>query len=274
MKVIDSRVRIRTEELMRAWTTNLNPVFKDYIDWYKMKDRITVMPTGDLIEHAKTAGVEKMVVCGGNHNDNVHIMEQSQKHREIIPVGGINITDGVKKCLEEIKWLKENNSAAVNFGPFMARMDVNDKLFYPIYAYCEYLKIPVIVHASLHYWRKAYMWHGQPQYVDEIAVDFPELKFIMSHGGNGFGPAVLAVAQRHPNIYLEFSALRPKYMAPEFIQAANSYLKRKCIFGTDYPLIEFDHQIDLWKSAIKEDNWNLFFYQNMLDALYNEPIPM
>ena len=63
-------------------------------------------------------------------------------------------------------------------------------------------------------------------------------------------------------------------MAPEFIQAANSYLKRKCIFGTDYPLIEFDHQIDLWKSAIKEDNWNLFFYQNMLDALYNEPIPM
>jgi predicted TIM-barrel fold metal-dependent hydrolase len=273
MRVIDSRVRLRTEELMKAWTTNLNPVFKDYIGWYKMKDRITVIPTEDLIAIGKDSGVEEMVVCGGNHNDNVHIKDQSQKHNEIIPVGGISIKEGVKSCLEEIKWLKDNNFAAVNFGPFMSKMSVNDRLLYPVYAYCEFIKIPVIVHASLHYWREAYMWHGQPQYVDEVAVDFPELKFIMSHGGNGFGPAVLAVAQRHPNVYLEFSALRPNYMAPEFIHAANTYLKKKCIFGTDYPLIEFGEQIDLWKESLRKEVWDMFFYQNILDALYNDPVP-
>ena len=117
-------------------------------------------------------------------------------------------------------------------------------------------------------------WHGHPRYIDEIAVDFPELKIIVSHGGNGFGPPVLAVAQRHPNVYLEFSALRPKYIAPEFIQAANTYLKKKCIFGTDYPLIEFKEQIDLWKYALREENWEFFFHKNITDALYNDPIPL
>ena len=117
------------------------------------------------------------------------------------------------------------------------------------------------------------MWHGHPQFLDEVAVDFPELKLIISHGGNGFGPPVLAVAQRHPNVYLEFSALRPKHMAPEFIQAANTYLKKKCIFGTDYPLIEFKEQIELWKYALREEVWESFFHQNILAALYNDPVP-
>jgi predicted TIM-barrel fold metal-dependent hydrolase len=215
-----------------------------------------------------------MVVCGGNKNDNDHILEISKKHNEIIPVAGMDIKKGILYVLREIKNSYEKKFVAINFAPFMIKLNANDKIFYPIYGLCELLKLPIIVHGSLHYWRGSYMWHGHPMYLDEVAVDFPELKLIISHGGNGFGPPVLAVAQRHPNVYLEFSALRPKYIAPEFIQAANTYLKKKCVFGTDYPLIEYKEQIELWKYALREKNWNLFFYQNMLDALYNDPIPL
>lgn len=274
MKIIDGRVRLRTKTLMKAWTTNLNPVFKDYIDFYEMKPRLSLIPVKELLEKALKSGVEKMVVCGGNREENDHISELGKEYSQIIPVGGVSVKNGIRKALEEIKRLKDEGSVAINMGPFMAKLDVNDRLLYPLYAYCEFISIPIIVHTSIHFWREAYMWHGQPQYVDEVAVDFPELKFIMSHGGNGFGPSVLAVAQRHPNVYLEFSALRPKYMAPEFIQATNTYLKKKCIFGTDYPLIEFSEQIDLWKYALREEVWELFFYQNILDALYKETIPL
>ena len=116
------------------------------------------------------------------------------------------------------------------------------------------------------------MWNGQPQHIDEIAVDFPELKIIVSHGGNGFGPPILAVAQRHPNVYLEFSALNPAYMAPEFLYAANTYLRDKCIFGTDYPLVDFNVAIGHWKKVLREDVQELFFRQNVLDALYKTPV--
>ena len=273
MKIIDGRVRLRTEQLLKAWTTELEPYFKDYIRWYKMKDRLTPMPVEEQIKNAKEAGIDKMIVCGGNREDNDHIIDLAKNHEEIIPIAALNITDGILLALKEMKRCFDKNVAAFHLSPFSVKMNANNKMFYPIYGLCELLKKPIIVHGSLHFWRGSYMWHGHPQYLDEVAVDFPELKLIISHGGNGFGPPVLAVAQRHPNVYLEFSALRPKYIAPEFIQAANTYLKKKCIFGTDYPLIEFKEQIELWKYALREENWEFFFHQNITDALYNDPVP-
>jgi hypothetical protein len=273
MEIIDGRVRLRTEQLLKPWTTELKPFFKDYIGWYKMKDRLTPLSVDEQIKNAKEVGIGKMVVCGGNKEDNDHIIELAKKYDEIIPVAAVNIEDGVLLALKEIRRCSEKNVAAIHISPFISKVNANDKRLYPIYGLCELLKKPAIVHGSMHFWRGAYMWHGHPRFLDEVAVDFPELKLIISHGGNGFGPPVLAVAQRHPNVYLEFSALRPKHMAPEFIQAANTYLKKKCIFGTDYPLIEFSEQIELWKYALREEVWEFFFHQNILDALYNDPVP-
>lgn len=274
MEIIDGRSRLRTEQLLRPWTSDLKPYFKEYITKYKMHDRLTPLAVDEQIKHAKKAGVEKMVVCGGNREDTEHIVELAKKHHEIIPVAGVNLTNGILPALQEIqRCCEENKVAAINISPFFEKINANDRMLYPLYGYCELYKKPVMIHGSMHYWRGAYMWHGHPQLIDEIAVDFPSLKIIISHGGNGFGPSVLAVAQRHPNVYLDFSALRPKYIAPEFIQAANTYLKKKCMFGTDYPLIEYSEQIELWKYALRENVWEFFFHQNILNALYNDPIP-
>ena len=89
----------------------------------------------------------------------------------------------------------------------------------------------------------------------------------MSHSGVGFGAAMaLAIAQRHDNVYLEVSALIPKYINPMFIQAYNSYLKKKVVFGTDYPLVPFSILED-WKKIIKKENWDKFFRLNALRLL-------
>ncbi len=273
MEIIDGRVRLRTEQLLKPWTTELQPFFKDYIQWYKMKDRLTPLSVDEQIRNAREAGIGKMLVCGGSKEDNDYIIELAEKYDEILPAAAVNVKDGILPALKELRRCSEKNVAAIHISPFILKINANDKRLYPIYGLCELLKKPIIVHGSMHLWRGAYMWHGHPQYLDEVAVDFPELKLIISHGGNGFGPPVLAVAQRHPNVYLEFSALRPKHMAPEFIQAANTYLKKKCIFGTDYPLIEFKEQIELWKYALREEVWESFFHQNILAALYNDPVP-
>lgn len=271
-KVIDSRVRLRTKQLLKAWTTDLKPFFRDYINWYRMEERLTEMPVEELIALAVESDVERMVVCGGNIEDNKHIMELSGSFDEIIPVAGVNLADGIRRAVDSICYYVDADFRAINMTPFMMKLRANNKRLYPIYSFCEQLNIPIIVHGSIHYWRGAYLWDSHPKYLDEVAVDFPEMKLIISHGGNGFGPSVLAVAQRHPNVYLEFSALRPDYMAPEFIHAANTYLKKKCMFGTDYPLIEFAQGIQFWSEAIKEDVLEYFFYKNVQDALFSKPV--
>jgi len=239
LEIIDGRVRLRTKQLLKAWTSELKPFFKDYISLYKMEKRLTTMSVKDLIDHASKSGIKKMVVCGGNKADNDHITKIAQEFNEIIPVGGVSVSTGLKAALNEIKRCSELGVSAINMSPFMVKLNANDKKLYPIYGLCELLNKPIIIHGSLHYWREAYIMHGHPMFIDEVAVDFPELKIIISHGGNGFDSSVLPVAQRHPNVFLEFSALRPKYIDHRFIHAANTYLKNKCIFGTDYPLIEF-----------------------------------
>lgn len=274
MKIIDSRVRLRTKQLLKPWTTDLEAHFKEYVRLYKMQSRLTEMPVQDLIDYAAESGIEKMVVCGNDYTDNDHVLEMSNKYEGLIPVGCISMADGVRLALEETRRCFDSGFAAISMASYRTKLNVNDRLLYPIYGFCELIKKPVIVHGAIHFLRDAYMWHGQPQYIDEIAVDFSELKLIVSHGGNGFGPPILAVAQRHPNIYLEFSALNPLYMAPEFLYAANTYLKDRCLFGTDYPLLDFEKAIEIWKKVLRENVTNGFFYQNVLDALYKEPTPL
>jgi len=273
MKIIDSRVRLRTRQLLKIWTDEHKTCYSDYIHLYKMKSRLSPLPVTELIDIAAGSNIEQMMAYGITAQDNEHILEISRQFKEIIPVAGISIEKGIRYALRNIRSYDEEGVAAIFLSPFTMKLNLNDRLLYPLYGLCELLKKPIIIHGSVHFWRGAYMWQGQPQYIDEIAVDFPELKVIVSHGGSGFGPTILAVAQRHPNIYLEFSALNPSYMAPEFLYAANTYLKNKCIFGTDYPLVDFDVAIERWVKVLKANVQELFFYQNVLDALHNDPIP-
>ena len=271
MKIIDSRVRLRTEQCLKILKDDNKNCYSDYVHLYKMKSRLSPLPVKELIDIAAGNNIEKMMAYGITAEDNEHILDISRKFKEIIPVAGISIGKGIRYALRDIKKYCDEGAAAIFMSPFDLKYPLNDRLLYPLYGMCELIKKPVIVHGSIHYWRGAYMWHGQPRNIDEIAVDFPELKIIVSHGGNGFGPSMLAVAQRHPNVYLEFSALNPAFMAPEFLYAANTYLKNKCIFGTDYPLVDFNVAIGRWKKVLRENVQELFFRQNVLDALYKTP---
>lgn len=272
MKIIDSRVRLRTEQLLKIWTAEQKNCYSDYVNLYKMKSRLSVLPVEDLIALAGASDIRQMMAYGISHEDNEQIIRLAGQFKEIIPVAGVSIEKGIRYALRDIKKYFDQGCAAVFLSPFSLKYPLNDRLLYPLYGLCELMQKPIIVHGAVHYWRGAYMWNGQPQHIDEVAVDFPELKLIVSHGGNGFGPPILAVAQRHPNLYLEFSALNPSYMAPEFLYAANTYLKNKCIFGTDYPLVDFNTAIGRWKKVLRENVQDLFFYQNIFNVLYKDPV--
>ncbi len=272
MKIIDSRVRLRTRQLLKIWTDEHKTCYSDYVHLYKMKSRLSEIPVNELIAIAAGSNIEKMMAYGITPEDNEHILEISRQYKEIIPVAGISIENGIRYVLRDIKKYCDEGAAAIFLSPFSLKHPLNDRQLYPVYGLCELMQKPIIVHGGVHYWRGAYMWNGQPQNIDEIAVDFPELKVIVSHGGNGFGPPILAVAQRHPNIFLEFSALNPSYMAPEFLYAANTYLKNKCIYGSDYPLFDFNIAIGHWQKVLRENVRDLFFRQNVLDALYKAPV--
>lgn len=276
MEVIDFRVRFRTPHMLKPWNPeNPAPHFEQYIKLYKMEPRLTEMTMSEYVEDMNSQGVSKGVVCGGSIEDNDHLMEikttESGKH--FYYISGVHPMYGIKRNMEEIDRCREAGFLGANISPYIWGVEAADKTMYPIYALCERYKMIAIVHGSLHYNRYQSMWTGNPKHIDEIARHFPELKLVVSHAGNGFGVLGLAVAQRHPNVFLEFSALWPAYLPENTIKAVNTYLKDRCLFGTDSPLIPFDKAIAEWTNVLKSEVRELFFQKNAEECLFGEPKP-
>ena len=267
--IIDGRARLRSPEMMKAWTTDLNPVFADYIGKYKMGDRLSVRDPMADIEEARKSGVTGFVIgCGTNAEVDEALRIRARYGRDPVQayisiLSPVSLSEGISGAVRDVSEAIDG----VNLAPVFWGVDVDDRRLYPVYSECERLGVACVVHSSIHYYAGSSMSHNDPMKFDRVARDFPHMRLVLSHGGNGFGPVVLAVAQRHRNVWLEFSALNPEYMAPEFIHAANSYLSDRCVFGSDYPLVPWKRAVDMWAEAINDSNQHKFFQENMMGAL-------
>jgi predicted TIM-barrel fold metal-dependent hydrolase len=79
--------------------------------------------------------------------------------------------------------------------------------------------------------------YSNPMHVDDVAVDFPDMKIILAHPSFPWQDEALSVATHKPQVYIDLSGWSPKYFPPQLVQYANSLLKNKVLFGSDFPVI-------------------------------------
>jgi predicted TIM-barrel fold metal-dependent hydrolase len=110
----------------------------------------------------------------------------------------------------------------------------NSNRLYPLYAKAQELGIPVMIHTGSSIFKGARLKYGDPLYMDDIAVDFPDLTLLMVHSGRGFWyDRAYFLARLHRNMYMEIAGLPPQKLLdyfPELESAAD-----KVIFGSDWP---------------------------------------
>lgn len=270
--IIDFRIGLRTKEDLASW---LNPDAKlqAYIKMYRMQDRLTEMPTHRLVQYMNECGVSKAIVCGGSKESNKRLfkIKKSEEGKKLCFIAGVTPELEIYQNIAEIEQCREAGFLGVSFNSPLWGIKANDKKLFPLYSYCEQHELTAIVHSGVHFRLKTPVGISQPEYIDEIAIYFPKLKIVMSHAGNGFGDMPLTVAQRHDNVYLEFSSLMPKYIPSNTLSAINSYLKEKALFGSNYPSIEFSRAIKAWEGVIKPENHELFFRKNANQCLFEKP---
>jgi predicted TIM-barrel fold metal-dependent hydrolase len=267
--VIDFRVRLRTPQALKAWVPKPIPQFKKYIEFYKMDPRLSYQTPEQTIEEMKKAGITKAVLCSGSAEGNRLIIKLCDRYREVfVGIAGAKLENGILNAFRELKKSMKAGLQGFNFGGLLQNppMAIDNKKLYPLYALCEDQNICTVIHSSLHYFSGAKLFLNDPFRIDNLAVDFPDLRIVMSHAGNGFGDLPLVLAHRHENVFLEVSALRPKNLPESYITAMNKYLNHKFIFGSDYPLLPFT-VVEEWKEHIQERNMNKFFSENAITAL-------
>ena len=140
--------------------------------------------------------------------------------------------------------VKELGLRGLKLHPTTQAFYPNDPRFYPLWAKCVELGIPIISHSGQTgvgartpggggYKLK----YAHPLLLDDVAADFPELTIIMAHPAVPWQEEQLAVALHKANVYIDLSGWSPKYFRPILVQYMGSLLQDKVLFGSDYPIL-------------------------------------
>jgi uncharacterized protein len=154
--------------------------------------------------------------------------------------------------------------------PPLQQFHANDKAAYPFYEVLAEAKLPVIFHTGhsgigtgMPGGGGVRLKYGNPMDIDDVAVDFPDMPIIMAHPSFPWQDEAISVCLHKPQVYIDLSGWSPKYFSPILIQYANTLLKKKMLFGSDYPLITPDRWMtDFAAIAIRDEVRPLILKEN------------
>ncbi len=154
--------------------------------------------------------------------------------------------------------------------PPLQQFHANDKAAYPFYEVVAEAKLPVIFHTGhsgigtgMPGGGGVRLKYGNPMDIDDVAVDFPDMPIIMAHPSFPWQDEAISVCLHKPQVYIDLSGWSPKYFSPILIQYANTLLKKKMLFGSDYPLITPDRWMaDFAAIAIRDEVRSLILKEN------------
>jgi len=158
-------------------------------------------------------------------------------------LAGIDPTEGMKGVRQLEYAIKSLGFVGAHLYPHWFGLAPDNAKYYPFYAKCIELDIPIemqIGHCLLYTPDYPLRSVGRPITLDTVACDFPELRLIGIHIGYPWTEEMISVAWKHPNIYIGADAYAPKYWQECFVHFINTWGQDKVLFGSDFPLIEFE----------------------------------
>ena len=138
-----------------------------------------------------------------------------------------------------------------------------------------FLGVPALFHtgqtgigAGLPGGRGIKLRYSDPMLLDDVAADFPHLTVVLAHPSVPWQDEAISIATHKANVYIDLSGWSPKYFPPQLVRYANSLLKHKVLFGSDFPLISPDRWLaDFGKLDIKDEVRPLILKDNAVAAL-------
>ena len=138
--------------------------------------------------------------------------------------------------VEELKRQISLGAVGLKLHPVHGTFAPNDRMLYPAYAYCEGENVPIVYHCGTSVFPGATNRYANPELIEDVARDFPDLTIVLAHGGRGWWyDAAAFMTLMRPNVYIEVSGLPPRKLPDYYKNFDLERLARKMIFGTDWP---------------------------------------
>ena len=157
---------------------------------------------------------------------------------------------------DEAQRLIQAGARGFKFHPPSQGFYANDQRMYELYEVIAAAKLPALFHTGQTAVGQGAgagggirLKYGNPIYLDDVAVDFPDMPIIMAHPSFPWQEEALAIALHKAQVFIDLSGWSPKYFPPQLVQYANTLLKNKVLFGSDHPMITTDRWLADFQTA-------------------------
>jgi predicted TIM-barrel fold metal-dependent hydrolase len=176
---------------------------------------------------------------------NEEIAELARQNSDVaIPFASVNPHRGAEGVALAKRLIREHRVRGFKFHPSVQEFMPNDRLAYPLYEAIAEAGLPALFHtgqtgvgAGRPGGGGIRLKYSNPMLLDDVAADFPGMPIILAHPSFPWQEEALSVATHKPQVYIDLSGWSPKYFPPILVQYANTLLKDKILFGSDYPVI-------------------------------------
>jgi predicted TIM-barrel fold metal-dependent hydrolase len=202
---------------------------------------------------------------------NDKVAEFAAQHSDIaIAFASIDPSRGADGVREAKRLVAGGGIRGLKLHPPLQQFAPNDRIAYPLYEVFAEAKLPVLFHTGhsgigtgMPGGGGVRLKYGNPMLIDDVAVDFPEMPIIMAHPSFPWQDEAISICLHKPEVYIDLSGWSPKYFSPTLIQYANTLLKHKVLYGSDYPLLTPDRWMaDFQQIAIRDEVRPLILKQN------------
>jgi uncharacterized protein len=189
-----------------------------------------------------------------------------------IPFASLDPTRGAEAVAEAKRLVGAGAVRGLKLHPPLQQFWPNDRLAYPLYEVFAEAKLPVLFHTGhsgigtgMPGGGGIRLKYGNPMPIDDVAVDFPEMPIILAHPSFPWQDEAISVCLHKPLVYIDLSGWSPKYFSPALVQYANTLLRNKVLFGSDYPLLTPDRWLaDFAKIGIRDEVRPLILKENAI----------
>jgi predicted TIM-barrel fold metal-dependent hydrolase len=207
---------------------------------------------------------------------NEEVAEKAAANSDVlIPFASIDPAKGKTGAREARRLVADFGIRGFKFHPSMQGFFPNDRSAYVLYEAIAEAGLPALFHtgqtgvgSGMPGGNGIRLKYSNPMFLDDVAVDFPDMPIILAHPSFPWQEEALSVAQHKPNVYIDLSGWSPKYFPPILVKYANSLLKHKMLFGSDWPVIQPDRWLrDFEKLDIKPEVRPLILKENAVKLL-------
>jgi predicted TIM-barrel fold metal-dependent hydrolase len=269
-RAIDTFVNVNMGSIERPeWLVR---VAEDYFD--RSAEIFKDISVEQLIDDMDRVGVEKCIITTNAEDPDRRVLEFPQRHPDrfalslsLDPRRGMNAL----RALENL--VRSEPVVLARITPFMINLPPDDRVYYPVYAKCIDLDLPIAINTGL----PGPPMPGKcqdPMYLDEVCVFFPELKLVMAHGADPWWDVAIRLMIKYRNLYLQTSAYAPRYFPPQLIHFMNTRGQDKIMFASDHPVLSFERCVkEAEQLDLREGVLDKFLYANAQRLFFRAESP-